>query len=806
MYNKIIDAKWQNKWDEAKCYNATNDFSKEKFYSLVEFPYPSGAGMHVGHIRAYMGMDVISRMKRLQGYNVLFPIGFDAFGLPTENYAMKTNIHPRKVTDDNIKTFTKQLKSVGFSFDYDRVIDTTTDDYVKWTQWIFLKLFEKGLAYKDKTYVNYCPKCRVILANEEAQGGVCDRCDTPTVQKEKEVWMLKITDYADKLLEGLEEVDYPERIKIEQQNWIGRSYGAEIDFDVTNTSSKLKVYTTRPDTIFGATYMAIAPEHELIENSKDVIENYDELMAYKEEALRKSEFERVELVKDKTGVVIKGLEGINPINGTKMPIVVADYVMLGYGTGAIMAVPAHDTRDFEFATKFKLPIIEVIAKDGIKSDDIKEAYTENGILVNSDFLNGLNVTEAKEKMLKYLESNKIGNRKTNYHMKDWAFARQRYWGEPLPIVNCPHCGLVKEKEENLPITLPDLEQFMPGEDGESPLAKVDLWVNTKCPVCSRDAKRETDTMPQWAGSSWYFLRYTDPKNVNEFASKENLKYWLEVDQYNGGMEHVTRHLIYSRFWHRFLYDIGMVPTKEPYARRSTQGLILAEDGSKMSKSKGNVVNPDDITKEYGADTLRTYILFIGDYSLNAPWSENGVKGAKKFLDRVVRLESFATNEDIVNKELEIELNIMIKKVTEDYTAMKYNTAIACMMSYVNLLYKEEKVSAKYIIPLLKLLYPIAPHTAEEVFSMITNNANDEYIYNSKWPNYDSSKLIYDEVEMAVMINSKVRYKINVTSTSSDEEIKDIAFNDSEFKNYLTEGKEIKKVIVVKGRMVNIVIT
>ena len=676
MYDKNIDSKWQKVWEDNKAFHAVTGGEKEKFYALIEFPYPSGAGLHVGHVRAFMGMEVLCRKKRMEGYNVLYPIGFDAFGLPTENYAMKTGIHPRVVTDQNIATFSRQLKSLGFSFDWDRVIDTTDPNYYKWTQWIFLKLFEHGLAYKDTTYVNYCPKCRVILANEESQGGVCDRCDSEIVQKEKEVWMLKITDYADKLLEGLDEVNFPPRVKLEQQNWIGRSYGAEIEFGIENKEDKLRIYTTRPDTIYGVTYMAIAPEHPLLEKYKDEIKNYDEIEAYKAEAAKKSEFERVELAKTKTGVRVDGLNVVNPVNGKVVPLWVTDYVMMGYGTGAIMAVPAHDTRDYEFAKKFGIDMIQVVAnKDGEEVSLENEAYTdiEDGISINSEIINGLPVKEAKEKITDYLEEKGIGTRKKNYHMKDWAFARQRYWGEPVPIVKCPHCGLVPLPESELPLTLPEVENFVPGEDGESPLAKVDSWVNVKCPKCGGDAKRETDTMPQWAGSSWYFLRYMDPNNHDALASKEALDYWKSVDCYNGGMEHVTRHLIYSRFWHRFLYDIGVVPTKEPYNRRTTQGLILAEDGSKMSKSKGNVVNPDDIVKEYGADTLRTYILFIGDYGMAAPWSENGVKGAKKFLDRVMRIESLATDEDIESKELDRELNITIKKATEDFEDMKYKS-------------------------------------------------------------------------------------------------------------------------------------
>ena len=806
MYDKNIDAKWQKVWEEKKAFHAVTGGDKEKFYALIEFPYPSGAGLHVGHIRAFMGMEVLSRKKRMEGKNVLFPIGFDAFGLPTENYAMKNNIHPRIVTDNNIAIFTKQLKSksVGYSFDWDRVIDTTDPNYYKWTQWIFLKLFEHGLAYKDKTYVNYCPKCRVILANEESQGGVCDRCDSEIVQMEKEVWMLKITDYADKLLDGLNEVNFPPRVRLEQENWIGRSYGAEIDFKVDGKDEKLTVYTTRPDTIYGVTYMALAPEHPILDKYKDEIKNFDEILEYRKAAAKKTEFERVELAKDKTGVKVEGLEIVNPVTGKVVPLWVTDYVMMGYGTGAIMAVPAHDTRDYEFAKKFGMDIIQVVAnKSGEEVDLSNQAYTdiEEGILINSEVINGLSVTEAKEKITKYLEDNNIGKAKKNYHMKDWAFARQRYWGEPVPIIKCPHCGLVPLKEEDLPLELPDVKDFIPGEDGESPLARVESWVNVKCPKCGGDAKRETDTMPQWAGSSWYFLRYMDPHNNDALASKEALDYWKQVDCYNGGMEHVTRHLIYSRFWHRFLYDIGVVPTAEPYARRSTQGLILAHDGSKMSKSKGNVVNPDDIVKEYGADTLRTYILFIGDYGMEAPWSETGVKGAKKFLDRVMRIESLVTDEDITSKELDREINVTIKKVSEDYEDMKYNTAIAAMMSYVNVLYKQEKVSKKYVRPLIQLLNPIAPHVTEELWEKL---GFEGYLFESKWPEYDESKLVADEIEIPVQVNGTVRYKITVPADSDEATIEQVAKENPALSNYMA-GKEIKKVIVIKSKIVNIVI-
>lgn len=803
MYDKSIDKKWQKIWEESKCFNATDDFSKKKYYALVEFPYPSGAGMHIGHIRAYIGMDIISRKRRMQGYNVLFPIGFDAFGLPTENYAMKTGIHPRKVTDKNIETFTNQLKSVGFSFDYDRAIDTTRPEYYKWTQWIFLQLYKHGLAYKSKGYVNFCPKCRVVLANEESQGGKCDRCDSDVVQLEKEEWMLKITEYADKLLEGLDEVDFPERVKIEQKNWIGKSYGAQIDFKVNETGDDLVVYTTRPDTIFGVTYMAIAPEHPIIDELKDRISNFDEIVKYREEAKRKTEFERIELSKEKTGVKVEGVNILNPVTNEVIPLYVTDYVMMGYGTGAIMAVPAHDTRDYEFAKKFGIDIKQVVKSDSSEVNLDKEAFTDiqTGIMVNSGFLNSLTVEEAKEKIIAYIIENKIGMQKTNYHMKDWAFARQRYWGEPIPIVKCDKCGLVPMDEKDLPLELPDLEEFIPGEDGKSPLAKVDSFVNTTCPKCGGHATRETDTMPQWAGSSWYFLRYIDPKNNNEFADSKKLKYWLPVDCYNGGMEHVTRHLIYSRFWHRFLYDIGLVPTKEPYSKRTTQGLILGPDGDKMSKSKGNVINPDDIVKEYGADTLRTYILFIADYKDSAPWNENGVKGCKKFLDRVTRIEEFATDEDITNDEIEKELNKTIKKVSEDYEEQKYNTAIAAMMTYVNLLYKQEKVSKKYIAPFLQILNPIASHVTEELWERL---GFEGHIFSSKWPEYDISKIIESNVELAVQINGKVRFKITVPTSFSEEEIKEQVKNDDKLTQYI-DGKQIQKIIVIKSRIVNIVV-
>ena len=801
MYDRVIDKKWQDKWYNGDYFNAKDDFNKEKFYGLVEFPYPSGVGLHIGHIKAYIGLEVIARMKRLQGYNVLFPMGFDAFGLPTENYAIKTGIHPRVITDENIKKFTEQLKNVGFSFDFSRVIDTTDPAYYKWTQWIFLKLYEKGLAYKDKTQVNYCNNCKVVLSNEESQGGKCDRCNGEVVQLEKEVWMLKITDYADKLLEGLKEVDFPERIKIQQENWIGRSTGAEVEFKIKDSTDTLKIYTTRADTMFGVTFMVVAPEHPIIEKYKNKIENIDEIEAYKKEALKKTEFERVQLAKDKTGVEIKGLKAINPVNGKEVPIWISDYVMMGYGTGAIMAVPAHDTRDYEFAKKFGIDIIQVIEGGDIS----KEAYTDiqDGTMINSDFLNGMKVKQAIEKMIETVEKKGIGHAKTNYFMKDWAFARQRYWGEPVPIVKCPHCGLVPVPEEELPVKLPDLKDFKPGQNGESPLADALSWVNTKCPKCGKDAKRETDTMPQWAGSSWYFLRYIDPNNDLSLASFDKLKYWLPVDWYNGGMEHVTRHLIYSRFWHRFLYDIGVVPTKEPYKKRSAQGLILGSDGEKMSKSRGNVVNPDDIVTEFGADTLRTYMLFIGEYDEAAPWSDNGVKGVKKFLDRVIRLETLVVdkyeNED---SDFERELNKTIKKVTEDYLAMKYNTAIAQMMTFVNIVYKKGEISKEDLKIFLIILNPAAPHVTEELWNRCINK--NSMIVSESWPSFDDSKIKEATVEIAVQVSGKVRFTVVHSSDASMEEVKKQVLEDERLVKYI-DGKEIKKVIIIPGKIANIVV-
>lgn len=805
MYDKNIDKKWQEKWYNSDCFKAEDDFTKKKFYGLVEFPYPSGVGLHIGHVKAYIGLEVIARKKRLEGYNVLFPMGFDAFGLPTENYAIKTGIHPRIVTDNNIEKFTKQLKDVGFSFDYSRKIDTTDSNYYKWTQWIFLKLYEHGLAYKDKTEVNYCPNCKVVLSNEESQGGKCDRCDGEVIQKEKEVWMLKITDYAEKLLEGLDEVDFPERVKVQQENWIGKSTGAEIDFKVKGIEETLKVYTTRPDTLFGVTFMVIAPEHPMIKKYKDIIQNYDEIEEYGINAKKKTEFERVQLAKDKTGVEIKGLRGINPVTGKEVTIWVSDYVMMGYGTGAIMAVPAHDSRDFEFAKKFGIDIIQVI--EGKEKIDItKEAYTDiyNGSMINSDFLNGMPVKEAIKKMIEYVEDEKIGHAKTNYFMKDWAFARQRYWGEPVPIIKCDKCGLVKVPENELPLRLPDLKDFKPGTDGESPLMYATDWVNTVCPECGGKAVRETDTMPQWAGSSWYFLRYIDPNNDNKIANEDKLKYWLPVDWYNGGMEHVTRHLIYSRFWHRFLYDIGVVPTKEPYAKRTAQGLILGPDGEKMSKSRGNVINPDDIVREYGADTLRTYMLFIGEYDAAAPWNENGVKGVKKFLDRVMRLENLVVEsyEECEKEEMAREINKTIKKVTEDYETMKFNTAVAQMMTYINAVYKIGKITREDLKKFLIILNPSAPHVTEELWNRCI--AKDSMIVNAVWPEVDESKLVNSTVEIGVQICGKMRFTLVHNVDAGKEEIEKALLEDERLKPYI-DGKEIKKIIIVPGRIANIVV-
>lgn len=797
MYNyKEIEKKWQKYWNDNECFKALDDYSKPKFYGLVEFPYPSGVGMHLGHIKAYSGLEVVARKRRLEGYNVLFPIGYDAFGLPTENSAIKQNIHPRVLTDRNIEVFAGQLKKVGFSFDWSRVIDTTDEGYYKWTQWIFLKMFEKGLAFRDTTLVNYCPSCRVVLANEDSQGGKCDICHSQVIQKEKDVWYLRITEYADKLLEGLKEVDYLPNIKLQQENWIGKSTGAYVDFKVKDLDEVLKVYTTRPDTLFGATFMVVAPEHHIIDNHKDMVKNMDEIMAYREEAKKKTEFERVQLAKDKTGVRIDGLVAINPVNGAEIPIYIADYVMMGYGTGAIMAVPAHDTRDYEFATKFGIDIIPVIEGGDIE----KEAYTGDGVHINSGFLDGLNKKDAIEKVIEYLKEKGVGEKAVQYKMKDWAFNRQRYWGEPIPIIHCEHCGDVAVPYEELPLRLPEVTNFEVGTDGESPLAKIDSFVNCKCPKCGRDAKRETDTMPQWAGSSWYFLRYIDPHNDKEFASREKLNYWMPVDWYNGGMEHVTRHVIYSRFWYHFLYDLGLVPTSEPYKRRTAQGLILGPDGEKMSKSRGNTIDPNTIVDEYGADTLRTYVLFMGDYGLEAPWNEQGVKGISRFLDRVYRLNERLNDNKGYTSSFEGIINKTIKKVSDDIETLKYNTAISELMKLVNEYYAVESISKDDYTVLLTLLYPFAPHITEELNEMIGNSP----ICKSSWPKYDEAKTIDETKEIAVQVNGKVRGTITIHVDDNEDIIKEKALNEENVKKHI-EGKDIVKVIVIKGKIVNIVV-
>ena len=796
---KSVEKKWQDKWEETGVFHAVDFSEKPKFYGLVEFPYPSGAGMHVGHIKAYSGLEVVSRKRRMQGYNVLFPIGFDAYGLPTENYAIKTGIHPRKVTDMNIERFSSQLKKVGFSFDWTRVIDTTQEDYYKWTQWIFLKMFEHGLAFRDKTLVNYCPSCKVVLSNEDSQGGKCDICHSDIVQKSKDVWYLRITKYADKLLEGLDEVDYLPNIKLQQRNWIGKSTGAFVDFDVKGSDNeKLKIYTTRPDTLFGVTFMVMAPEHPMIDKYADRIANMDAITEYRKECAKKTEFERTQLVKDKTGVKIDGLSGINPVNGKEIPIYISDYVMMGYGTGAIMAVPAHDTRDYEFAKKFGIDIIEVI-----KGGDIsKEAYTGEGECVNSGFLDGIkNKKEAIEKMADYLSENGIGEKGVQYKMKDWAFNRQRYWGEPIPIVYCPHCGMVPVPYDELPLKLPKVENFEPGSDGESPLAKIDSFVNCKCPKCGADAKRETDTMPQWAGSSWYFLRYIDPHNDKAFADKDKLKYWGEVDWYNGGMEHVTRHMIYSRFWHKFLYDIGEVPYDEPYAKRTAQGLILGPDGDKMSKSKGNVVDPNDVVDEYGADVLRTYVLFMGDYEKAAPWSKSSVKGCKRFIDRVWALQDILTEGDEYSKELESAFHKTIKKVSEDIEGMKFNTAIAALMTLLNDIYNKGAINNAELKTFVTLLNPFAPHVTEEIWAAQNYGG---MLANGHWVDYDEAKCIDDEIEIVAQINGKVRAKLMIPADIDSAEAIELAKKDPSIAAAI-DGKTVVKELYVKGRLVNIVV-
>lgn len=795
---KHIESKWQEKWEEEGVFHAVDNSDKPKFYGLVEFPYPSGAGMHVGHIKAYSGLEVVSRKRRLQGYNVLFPIGFDAYGLPTENYAIKTGIHPRKVTDMNIKKFTSQLKRVGFSFDWTRVIDTTEEGYYKWTQWIFLKMFENGLAFRDKTLVNYCPSCKVVLSNEDSQGGKCDICHSEVVQKSKDVWYLRITEYADKLLEGLKHVDYLPNIKAQQEHWIGKSRGAFVNFSLKDIPEKLRIYTTRPDTLFGVTFMVIAPEHPIIDKYKDKIRNMDAIVDYRTECSKKTEFERTQLVKDKTGVKIDGLTAINPVNGREIPVYISDYVMMGYGTGAIMAVPAHDDRDYDFAKKFGIDIIEVI-----KGGNIDEAaYTGDGEMVNSGFLNGMdNKKDSIKKMIDYLTEKGIGEGGVQYKMKDWAFNRQRYWGEPIPIIHCPKCGMVPVPYDELPLKLPNVENFEPGQDGESPLAKIDSFVNCKCPVCGGDAKRETDTMPQWAGSSWYFLRYVDPHNDKTFADYDKLKYWMPVDWYNGGMEHVTRHLIYSRFWYKFLYDLGVVPYEEPYQKRTAQGLILGPDGVKMSKSRGNVIDPNEVVDVYGADVLRTYVLFMGDYEQAAPWSESSVKGCKRFIDRVFNLQEILTDGDEYSKELMSAMHKTVKKVSEDIEQMKYNTAIAALMTLLNKIYENGKINRAELKTLIILVNPFAPHVTEEMWA---NCGYGEMLAKeAKWPSFDEAKCIDSTVEIVVQINGKIRARLSVpTDIESDKAIA-LAKKDEGIAAAL-EGKNIIKEIYVKGKLVNIV--
>lgn len=795
---KHIESKWQEKWEEEGVFHAVDNSDKPKFYGLVEFPYPSGAGMHVGHIKAYSGLEVVSRKRRLQGYNVLFPIGFDAYGLPTENYAIKTGIHPRKVTDMNIKKFTSQLKRVGFSFDWTRVIDTTEEGYYKWTQWIFLKMFENGLAFRDKTLVNYCPSCKVVLSNEDSQGGKCDICHSEVVQKSKDVWYLRITEYADKLLEGLKHVDYLPNIKAQQEHWIGKSRGAFVNFSLKDIPEKLRIYTTRPDTLFGVTFMVIAPEHPIIDKYKDKIRNMDAIVNYRTECSKKTEFERTQLVKDKTGVKIDGLTAINPVNGREIPVYISDYVMMGYGTGAIMAVPAHDDRDYDFAKKFGIYIIEVI-----KGGNIDEAaYTGDGEMVNSGFLNGMdNKKDSIKKMIDYLTEKGIGEGGVQYKMKDWAFNRQRYWGEPIPIIHCPKCGMVPVPYDELPLKLPNVENFEPGQDGESPLAKIDSFVNCKCPVCGGDAKRETDTMPQWAGSSWYFLRYVDPHNDKTFADYDKLKYWMPVDWYNGGMEHVTRHLIYSRFWYKFLYDLGVVPYEEPYQKRTAQGLILGPDGVKMSKSRGNVIDPNEVVDVYGADVLRTYVLFMGDYEQAAPWSESSVKGCKRFIDRVFNLQEILTDGDEYSKELMSAMHKTVKKVSEDIEQMKYNTAIAALMTLLNKIYEIGKINRAELKTLIILVNPFAPHVTEEMWA---NCGYGEMLAkDAKWPSFDEAKCVDSTVEIVVQINGKIRARLSVpTDIESDKAIA-LAKKDEGIAAAL-EGKNIIKEIYVKGKLVNIV--
>ena len=799
-YNfKEIEKKWQEKWDKEGTFNAKDDYTMKKWYGLIEFPYPSGQGLHVGHPRSYTALDIIARKRRLQGYNVLFPIGFDAFGLPAENYAIKTNVHPKITTAQNIAHFTEQLKSLGFSFDWSRKIDTTDPEYYKWTQWIFIQLYKHGLAYKATMPINFCTGCKVGLANEEVVNGVCERCGSPVVQKEKSEWMLKITDYAQKLIDDLDDVDFLEKIKVQQKNWIGRSEGAEVNFKIANMDKDLTVYTTRPDTLFGATYMVISPEHPILKELEDKIENLSEVQEYQKQASLKSAFERSELNKEKTGVEIKGITAINPLTNQEIPIWISDYVLITYGTGAIMAVPAHDTRDYEFAKKFNLPIVQVV--EGKNVDLSKEAFTDvsTGKLINSDFLNGLEVSEAKKTVIKYLEDNHIGTKKVNYKLRDWVFSRQRYWGEPIPMVYCEDCGWVPLDEKDLPLRLPEVEEFTPGENGESPLAKQTDWINTTCPHCGKPAKRETDTMPQWAGSSWYFLRYMDPHNDKELASKEALEYWSPVDWYNGGMEHTTLHLLYSRFWHKFLYDIGVVPTKEPYQKRTSHGMILGTNGEKMSKSKGNVINPDDIVNEFGADTFRVYEMFMGPFDQVAAWSMESIRGCGKFLDRVWNMQNMLVDGDIYSPETEKMMHKAIKKVSQDIEDMKFNTSVSTFMTMVNEFYKIGKINKAEFKTFLTLLNPFVPHITEEL-NKIAGFEADVSTYS--WPEYDESKTVDDEITLPIQFNGKLKATITISVDEDESSVKEKVHNAIDSK---LDGKTIVKEIYVKNKIYNVVV-
>ena len=800
-YNhKAVEPKWQKIWEDKGVFHAETNSDKPKFFSLIEFPYPSGQGLHVGHPRPYTALDTVSRKRRLQGYNVLYPIGWDAFGLPTENYAIKNHIHPEKVTADNIARFKKQIQSLGISFDWSREINTTDPDYYKWTQWIFLQLFKHDLAYKKEMSVNWCTSCKCVLANEEVVNGVCERCGSEVVRRVKSQWMLRITKYADRLIDDLELVDYPERVKLQQKNWIGRSYGAEVEFDTT-AGDKLTVYTTRPDTLYGATYMVVSPEHPYIEKWADKLSNMDAVRAYQAESAKKSDFERTEINKDKTGVRLEGVTAINPVNGREIPIFISDYVLISYGTGAIMAVPAHDTRDWEFAKKFDLPIIEVV-KGG--EDVQKEAFTDcaTGIMVNSDILDGLSVEDAKKKIIEVLTEKGIGHQKVNFKLRDWVFSRQRYWGEPIPIVKCDDCGYVPIPESELPLKLPMVESYEPTDTGESPLANMTEWVETICPCCGGKAYRETDTMPQWAGSSWYYLRYMDPHNSEALASKEALDYWHQVDWYNGGMEHTTLHLLYSRFWHKFLYDIGVVPTKEPYAKRTSHGMILGANGEKMSKSRGNVVNPDDIVNEYGADTLRMYEMFIGDFEKAAPWSTNSVRGCRKFIERFWNMQEFMTEDDFIRPELEKEFHKTIKKVGNDIENIKFNTAIAALMALINSIYATGKVTKKELGIFAILLNPFAPHVTEEVWE--AKALGEGIVAEAKWPEYDEAKCVDDTIEIVAQVNGKIKAKLNIAADAEQAEVLELAKAEPKVAEVIS-GMNIVKEIYIKGRLVNIVV-